>query len=706
MPLARRILILAGTLLALPLALRAQIQSTDAPGATIVTSATKTRADAVDVPASVSVVSGDELRRHGAKTVAEALQDVMGIDTGNGSDDGSRVAVIGVRGIRDLSAFLVTIDGVPAGGPFVPTLAEIPVEDVDHVEIVRGPQGPLYGVSAFAGVIQVFTRHPKDAAATLTLGGGSFSDKHGNLAYAASQGNQTIHLFGSMERNHGWQDGTDVSSDRLSIGFTQLTKSGSLNITLGVVRDTNYFGSPLPVEGGQPVPGFDMDRNYAIGGGRLDHRVYSLASTISQPLSKAVRLENTLGLARDQQISVRSFIVSTDGSTATAAGSFVTPLQTTLFDDARIVADFSALGRNRLVAGLSYTMGKTTLSGEGFDFSLLTGPQPVVPTLDQVAATSQRIADDNRTFWGFSVNDEWTPFHALTFMLGARYDHTSETADVTFTEGAGTPDVTSASRTDGKWSWGLAALVKIVDSPRASVLDALNLYVSTASNFRPADPDIVEAKTAQILDPERVRSSELGLKTRWANGKLSFNVTLFHMELQNLVVGVAGPDGQPMLVNAGAERSQGMDAEIVWALPKLEGFSISAGYGHHDATYVHFSYLAPDGDLVVADGNRLELVPRDLWNARLAYAPKTGLGFWGAVRHQNIRPLTRSNTFYTDSFFEWDAGASWEFSWGRLSLVGRNLKDDRHYTSDSEIGDGQFYVVTPRRFLGEITFRF
>src|ERR1019366_6553142 len=103
MPLARRILILAGTLLALPLALRSQIQSTDAPGATIVTSATKTRADAVDVPASVSVVSGDELRRHGAKTVAEALQDVMGIDTGNGSDDGSPGAVIGVRGIRDLS---------------------------------------------------------------------------------------------------------------------------------------------------------------------------------------------------------------------------------------------------------------------------------------------------------------------------------------------------------------------------------------------------------------------------------------------------------------------------------------------------------------------------------------------------------------------------------------------------------------------------
>jgi len=178
------------------------------------------------------------------------------------------------------------------------------------------------------------------------------------------------------------------------------------------------------------------------------------------------------------------------------------------------------------------------------------------------------------------------------------------------------------------------------------------------------------------------------------------------MTFENLVVGVAGPGGQALLTNAGEERFQGMDAELVWALPKFEGWSLAAGYGHHDATYVNFSFLTPDGELRVVDGKRLELVPRDLWNARVSYAPKTGPGIWAAVRHQGIRPLNRRNTFYTDSFYEWDAGASWEFSWGRVSLVGRNLGDDRHYTSDSEIGDSQFYVAPPRRFLGEITFKF
>ena len=54
----------------------------------VVVSATKIQEDVVDVPHSVSVVHGEELRRRGTRTLADALQDVVGIDTGNGSDNG------------------------------------------------------------------------------------------------------------------------------------------------------------------------------------------------------------------------------------------------------------------------------------------------------------------------------------------------------------------------------------------------------------------------------------------------------------------------------------------------------------------------------------------------------------------------------------------------------------------------------------------
>jgi outer membrane receptor protein involved in Fe transport len=110
--------------------------------------------------------------------------------------------------------------------------------------------------------------------------------------------------------------------------------------------------------------------------------------------------------------------------------------------------------------------------------------------------------------------------------------------------------------------------------------------------------------------------------------------------------------------------------------------------------------------LRVVDGKRLELVPRDLWNARVSYARPLGPDVFVAVRHQSQRPLNRRNTFFTDSFYEMDAGAGWDFPWGRVSVVGRNLGDSRHYVAESEIGDSQFYVAPPRRFTAELAWRF
>jgi len=704
MTLSRTGLALACCALSLPTALFAQAPARTGASAALVVSATKSPEDALDVAALVSVVSGDELRRRGAKSIAEALQDVAGLDAANGSDNGSRLANIGVWGLKEFDALLVTVDGVPVGGPFNPSLAQIPIEDIDRIEIMKGPQGTLYGVSAFAGMIQVFTRHPKEAGGSLTLGGGSFSDKHGNLSYTASQGDQTIRLFGSMARNKGWQDGTDVSSDRLSLGYTQRTKEGSVDVTLGVLRDTNYFGSPLPIDAGQPVPGFEVDRNYAVGGARMDHRVYSLSSTVSQRLSEGVKVDNTLGLARDEQIAVRSFINGVDGNTATADGTSLRPIETSVFDDLRLVA---TLGAHRLVAGAALTWGRTTVSGTGFDLTLTTGPNPVVPSVDDLPVGDHRSAEDRRTFLGFYLNDEWTPWKFLTLTFGARYDRTSESLSAVGQEvGAPAPDVAADSRTDGKWSGGVSALVRIVEKPRASVLNALNLYVSAKSNFKPAAPNLLEAEAARILEPERTRSGEIGLKTRWAGGNLSLEAGFFHMAFENLVVSVAGPDGLPTLTNAGEERFQGFETTLAWSPRSIPALSFAAGYAHHDATYVNFSFTDPDGNLVIAGGNRLELVPRDAWNVRLGYAPKTGLGAWAAVRHQGVRPLDPENTASVPSFFEWDAGISWENNSLRLSLAGRNLGDNRRLLTESEIGDSQFYVAPPRRVLGEIAFRF
>ncbi len=678
----------------------------------VVVSATKMPEDPVDVAAPVSVVTGEELRRQGARTVAEAIQDVVGVDTANGSDNGPRLDNIGMWGLKEFDALLVTVDGVPAGGPFNPSLSMIPVEEIDRIEIAKGPQGTLYGVSAFAGMIQVFTRRPADAkggrGGSVSTGGGSFGDRNWMADYTLSPARGlSLRVAGSQVRGDGWQDRTGYSTDRLSVAGEKRWDGGpSLGLTLLTYRDTSHFGSPLPVDAGQPVPGYQSDRNYAVGGARLDHRVLGLTSNLAMPVSAGLKLENTLGVTRDDQISVRSYISSSDGPTATASGLNLRPLETTFYDDLRLVSEFALAGRHRLVSGAALTWGRTTGDGHGFDFDLTVLPVPAIPNLEDIPNGDDRSFMDRRTFLGFYLNDEWTPIRWLTFSFGARYDRVSEALTSTVHEiGTGAPDVAEDSRTDGKLSGGVSALVRLLDRP-AGPLDVLNAYVSAKSNFKPAAPNFLEAESARILEPERTRSGELGIKSRWLDSSLSFDATFFHMNFENMVVSTLGPGGLPELVNAGEERFQGMELDLAWRPAKIRGLTLAAGYAHHDATFVHFSFLTPDGQLRVVDGKRLELVPRDLWNVRLAYGVEKGPGGFAALRHQGIRPLTRRNTSYTDSFYETDAGLTWGFDWGLVSVTGRNLGDSRHYVADSEIGDSQFYVAPPRRVTAELTFRF
>ena len=673
----------------------------------VVVTATKLPEDPVDVPGAVEVVTGDEIRRTNARTLADAIQDVAGVDIGTGSDNGGHAPNVGLWGLKEFDALLFTVDGVPIGGPFNPSLTQIPLEDVERIEIVKGPQGTLYGVSAFTGMINVVTRRSEPNRVDASLAAGSFSEKRATLALSVRPApDLSLRLAGSFERSHGWQDRTHSSSDRLNVSLEKTFGAAKLGVSLFTYLDTYDWGTPLPVDAGEVVPGFLIDKNYAVVGARQDHRVYGFSSSLSIPLSSGLRFENTLGATRDEQISVRSFVNGVDGDAATAEGVAIRPKENVLFDDARLVAEFSALGGHKLVGGAALTYGKTTADGIGFDIDLTTGEHPVVPRLEDTPVGDDRSFRDRRTFVGFYVNDEWTPIPRLTLTAGARFDSTSEALRVQMQErGTPEPDVTEDERSDRKWSGGVSALVRILDKP-AGPLDVVNAYVSLKSAFKPAAPNLSEAENARILNPERTRSGEIGIKTRLFDRQLSFDATFFQMNFENVVVAVQGPDGGPELTNAGEERFRGMELDATWRAPMLEGLSVSAGYAHHDARFVHFSFFTPDGDLRVVDGNQLELVPRDLWNLRAAYAPKLGPGGFVAVRHQNRRPLNRRNTFFTGAFYEWDAGASWECAWGRVSLVGRNLGDSRHYTSESEIGDSQFYVAPPRRFSAEVAFKF
>ena len=133
-------------------------------------------AEPVDqTPAMITVISGDELRARGVTDLRTALSLVAGVDIAPGGDAGPAGSVPGLWGLREFDAFLLVVDGVPAGGAFNPALPTLDLTDVERIEVLRGAAPVMYGATSFVGVIQVIHYPAGATPSRATLGVGTRS---------------------------------------------------------------------------------------------------------------------------------------------------------------------------------------------------------------------------------------------------------------------------------------------------------------------------------------------------------------------------------------------------------------------------------------------------------------------------------------------------------------------------------------------------
>jgi len=677
----------------------------------IVVTATKTKRDPVDIPNGTAVVSGKDLRRAGARTLADALIDVVGLEAGGGSDNGTRLTNIGMWGLKEFDALLVTVDGVPVGGPFNPSLAQIAVDDIERIEIVKGPQGTMHGMSAFAGTVNVVTDRSTAGRGEVMLGGGDYTNFHGTARGHKEVNGWSMDGSVSALRDDGWQERTENENYRGRYSLEHALWGGTAGLDITGLHDRGDWGSPLPVDAGEPVPGFEIDRNYAVRGAEVKHDVFGLNTRGSWSVNEKTRLDHTLGFSYDSQHFLRSFFEDPGaivGDTAIdAEGINLKPKETTLFEDLRAITRLELAGRHELVTGASLTWGQTQADGHGFDFDQDLLDPSTIPDASEIPPGDNRSFDDKRTYFGFYAHDEWTPSKYLTLSGGGRFDQANEKLETSFEELSVPSPVehTSDSQNINDWSGDIGAMIRLLPDG-AKRIEALNLYGSWKSSFKPAAPNLSEAESAEILDPEHTHSLEGGLKARALDGQLAVDVSGFQMDFTNMVVSILGPSGGPELVNAGRERFKGWEVQLTAAPQRVSGLSFSGGYAWHDPRFVNFTFVTPDSQFRDVSGKLIELAPRLLWNARVAFARDRGPGAWVAYRHQGERALNRRNTFFTGPFDEWDAGLTYEMPRARVAVIGRNLGDSRHYVTESEIGDSQFYLAPSRRYTAEVTVRF
>jgi len=225
-------------------------------------------------PVAVDVVTAAEIKAYGWRSLADILRFRAGMDVLDGrSADGNR-AIISARGFsRDFVAEMqVLVDGRSVYTPFLGGVywqsMPVQIQDVERVEIVRGPNAALYGSNAALGVINIITRRP---AAKPT---GSVMALAGNRSYAASESAEAGGRLGGLRVSHSFEqvqgnpkpngdgDANDfLHSNMLNVrGLLTPDESTEIEIFAGGSRQTQGIPGFVPVQRATREEDFEMVR--------------------------------------------------------------------------------------------------------------------------------------------------------------------------------------------------------------------------------------------------------------------------------------------------------------------------------------------------------------------------------------------------------------------------------------------------------------
>lgn len=250
--------IVAVSLTAAPVIVRAQdatrntLRNDEAVSETeeIVVTATRLPIPEDESPASISVIDAIDLERMQTRRVADALREVPGLSIVQTGTPGQLTSLF-TRGLRS-SHTQVLLDGIPLNQGFAGlfNFADLTVDNLDRIEVVRGSQSTLYGPRALAGVVQIFTKRGRGTpTGSFTAEAGSFETLRGSFASQGGwkQFDYSVGLSGLTTENERANNEYRNESGVVNVGWSpneQLRIGSLFTYSLSDTGDPNRIDTP------------------------------------------------------------------------------------------------------------------------------------------------------------------------------------------------------------------------------------------------------------------------------------------------------------------------------------------------------------------------------------------------------------------------------------------------------------------------------
>ena len=495
-------LLVAAALLAAPFLSRAQDAASSAlPTAEsegIVVSATRLEMPEEESPASIDVIRSDDFEIKQTHRVADALREVPGVSVVQSGPPGSLTSVF-TRGLRSEHT-QVLLDGIPVNqglqGAF--NFADLTTDNIDRIEVVRGPQSTLYGPRALAGVIQIFSKQGSGPpTGEFSLEGGSNSTLRGTLTSSGSdkQFDYSVGLSGLTTDNERPNNQYRLWNGIANLGWSP---DEQLRVSTLVTYSLADLGLPNTIFNPHPLDNFLTER-------------WMVAPHIDYKPVEWWHHRLIFSYDEERQVNDPNFDGFLPGTT------FVGPTRA-LFTRATVdyQNDLKPASWLTLTSGFFYSHVD---AGQERPFvSQAFGPQPTF------------ISDETEETSVF-VQASVTPFKGFNLVAGGRYDHFNQFGDV--------------------WTYRFAGSYLIAKTDT-------HLHASVATGFSPPSAQDKIFGNNFALEPEENLGWDIGIEQRFWEGRLAAGLTYFHNDLSNVI----GFNGLFETLNLGAARTQGIEAEL------------------------------------------------------------------------------------------------------------------------------------------------
>lgn len=626
----------------------------------IVVTAQKRAENLQEIPLAITAMSGDFLDQASINAVDEVSMRTPGFTMTRFNMAQPQLYIRGI-GSTDDSAFGdqsvgVFIDEVyigRAGG------SDFDLMDLERIEVLRGPQGTLYGKNVAGGAVNILTRKP--TAETYGKIRGSYGNMNryelrGLVNGALSENINAKLSLSKVERDgHSVSsiDGTKLSDENNFSARAQFlfTPSDNLEILLtGDYSRDRLAGNSRDCFAGQFVffPWFVPGAPYGASLCSEDPRVNEKTVNGYQNrdvwgLSAKVTYDSPVGEFTSitaYRNSEFDFQEDFSGSDANLVINNVDEKAHQFSQEFRL-GDVSEDGRLKWVVGLYYfTETVDRLDNNDFrgnDIAAFATPSPVPGLswgqfLPLIGQTGWGQADFNIFFDQYNVTKSYATFAQATYdvteklalTLGARYTHEKKDADINGygfdpTGGflAGTYDVSPSK------SWNSFI-------PKASLdyqlTDDIMIYASYSQGFKSGGFNgsaASETAAIQGFDPEKAKQWEIGFKSMFLDDRVRLNLTAFHIDYTDLQVFKLVNGSTLVIENAADAKSKGFEAEITAAL--TESLTLTANYAYLDATYKNYT-TETGADL---SGNFLTRAPKNSFN--IGFTNVTDIEDWGRL---------------------------------------------------------------------------